>query len=125
LTFLSRARQVPCEERRAAPRCITPRQISTGSRRCSSSKAETGGAVDALTVGHKGQTGYANAVENGLNDVDNADDVLDAYDIDDRETTLAEAFGLIASYRAEAQAPDSDEMIVLVAGLGEDPMGIA
>lgn len=87
-------------------------------------KAATGDPQDAQIVVEKGQIGFAFAVENGLSNVDHADEVMDLYDTSDREGSRAEALALIAEYRAEAEMPDSEDMIMALVGLGEDPLAI-
>ncbi|MEM9247408.1 MAG: S8 family serine peptidase [Pseudomonadota bacterium] len=82
-------------------------------------------AADTQTVEEKGQLGYAFAVEGGMNDVDNAADVMGTYDIADREGSLSAAEALIAEYRAAAEAADSTEILVQISTLGEDPLMIA
>ncbi len=87
-------------------------------------KAATGSALDAQTIAEKGQIGYSFAVTNGLSNVDHADDVMDTYDTSDRAGTIADAQDLIAEYRVEAEAMDSEEFIVELIGLGDDPLAL-
>ncbi len=82
-------------------------------------------AADTQTVEEKGQLGYAFAVESGMNDIDNARDVMGTYDIDDREGSISAADALIAEYRAAAEEAESNEILVQIANLGEDPLAIA
>lgn len=77
--------------------------------------------ADAQTVADKGQIGYAFAVENGMNDVENARDVMGTYDVLARASSIEAAETLIAEYRAVAEGADSSEVIVEISGLGEDP----
>ncbi len=82
-------------------------------------------AADARTVEEKGQLGYAFAVEGGMNDLDNARDVMGTYDLADRTGSISAAEALITEYRAAAEAADSTEIVVQIANLGDDPMAIA
>lgn len=82
-------------------------------------------AADTLTIEQKGQLGYAFAVEEGMSNVDNARDVMEAYDIGDREGSISIAEALIADYRLAAEADGNTEIIIEVAQLGVDPFGFS
>jgi hypothetical protein len=86
-------------------------------------KAETGSAADAKVVADKGKIGLDYAAINGLNDVDNAEAAMAAYDRADAAASLAEAEALIEGYRDAAEA--GEEIIVELAGVVDDPFASA
>ncbi|MEM6739992.1 MAG: Ig-like domain-containing protein [Pseudomonadota bacterium] len=88
-------------------------------------KAPSGDPADAQTVAEKSALGLSFAVDNGMTDVDNGETVMDAYDVADRSESIAAAEALIAQFRDAAGQEGSDEIIVELVGLGQDPLGIA
>lgn len=86
-------------------------------------KAETGSAADVRTLEQKADIGVSYAVINGLNDVGNARSVMEAYDRTSAQTSLETARVLIEGYAAIAEQSDSDEIVVGLSGVADDPFG--
>ena len=84
-------------------------------------KAETGDPADARVIAEKADIGLDYAVLAGLNDVERARDVMEAYDRADAGASLARAEALIDGYALAAAEPESGETVVALAGVAADP----
>lgn len=89
-------------------------------------RAETGSPDDVRTIEDKGDIGVSFALINGLNDVDDAEDVMAAYMLDDRAAALAEAQSLIAEAASDANDANGDtEFTFPLVGVIDDPFAVA
>lgn len=79
-------------------------------------KAATGSETDARVLADKVGVGVSYAIDAGLNDPDAAAASLAAYDPADAADSLASASALVAAYRADAQAPGHDDIVVQLTG---------
>lgn len=88
-------------------------------------RAETGSPDDVRTIEDKGDIGVSFALINGLNDVEDAEEVMAAYMLDDRAAGLAEAQALIAEAAADANGADgSTEFTFQLVGVIDDPFAM-
>lgn len=89
-------------------------------------RAETGSPDDVRTIEDKGDIGVSFALINGLNNVEDAEEVMAAYMLDDRAAGLAEAQSLIAEAAADANGADGDtEFTFQLVGVIDDPFAVA
>lgn len=89
-------------------------------------RADTGSPDDVRTIEDKGNIGVSFALINGLNDVDDAEEVMAAYDDEDRAASLAEAQTLIAEAAADANGAGGDTSFTFpLVGVIDDPFAVA
>ena len=89
-------------------------------------RADTGSPDDVRTIEDKGDIGVSFALINGLNNVAAAEEVMAAYDDDDRDGGLAKAQMLIAETVADVNGADgTTEFTFQLAGVIDDPFAIA
>ena len=89
-------------------------------------RADTGSPDDVRTIEDKGDIGVSFALINGLNNVDDADAVMNAYNLDDRGAALADAQSLIADAATDANGGDgSTELTIQLVGVIDDPFAVA
>ena len=89
-------------------------------------RADTGSPDDVRTIEDKGDIGVSFALINGLNDVDDAEEVMAAYDDEDRADSLAEAQSLIAEAAADANGAGGDTSFTFpLVGVIDDPFAVA
>ncbi|MFP7675577.1 fasciclin domain-containing protein [Marivita sp. S0852] len=89
-------------------------------------RADTGSPEDVRTIEDKGDIGVSFALINGLNDVEDAEEVMAAYDDEDRPGGLAQAQALIADAAADANDPTGDTSFTFpLVGVIDDPFAVA
>lgn len=89
-------------------------------------RAETGSPEDVRTIQDKGDIGVSFALINGLNNVDDAEAVMAAYTLTDRDESLAEAQRLTADAAADANGGDgTTEFTFQLVGVIDDPFAMA
>ena len=89
-------------------------------------RAETGSPEDVRTIQDKGDIGVSFALINGLNNVDDAEAVMAAYTLIDRDESLAEAQRLTADAAADANGGDGTTAFTLqLVGVIDDPFAMA
>jgi uncharacterized surface protein with fasciclin (FAS1) repeats len=89
-------------------------------------RAETGSPEDVRTIQDKGDIGVSFALINGLNNVDDAEAVMAAYTLTDRDESLAEAQRLTADAAADADGADgTTEFTFQLVGVIDDPFAVA
>ena len=89
-------------------------------------RADTGSPEDVRTIEDKGAIGVSFALINGLNNVDDAEAVMAAYDDADRAGGLAEAQMLIADAAADANGANGEfDFTFQLVGVIDDPFAVA
>ena len=90
-------------------------------------RADTGSPDDVRTIEDKADIGVSYALINGLNNVDDAEAVMAAYMLDDRDAGLAEAQSLIAQAADDANGVGGGdtEVTFQLVGVIDDPFAVA
>ncbi len=81
--------------------------------------------ADRQTLRDKTDIGLSYAVAHGLTDGANARAAMDAYTVTDRAGSRDAAEAMIAEFRAAAAEAASDEVVVEIAGVLDDPLALA